>query len=183
MTSEHPSPEDILRKAGFALVITQRFEYDLTMLCQILNLTGMTTSKTDPTPDNSLLGLAKARTPALRKLQAALSEVGISGEHDLATEIEDFIKFRDWLAHRMFIEIAETRSETRRFQNQTLDEWIEKGKRLLGKLHATSKHLAEKSLGEEDLPHPAYMAELAFPFLEDAKTLVSRMSVSAKLHR
>ncbi len=178
MTSEHPTPNEILEKAGFALMIAQNFESTLTMLCQMLNLAGLTSVKTNAIPSEELIGLEKAKTPALQKLKDALSEVGISGEQALATEIKEFIKFRDWLAHRMFIGIAETRSETRRFQNQTLDEGIEKGKCLLGKLLATSKHLAELSLGGEELPQSPHMAELSFPFLDNAKSLVAEMSAA-----
>lgn len=178
MKTDLPSPDEILRKAGFALMIAQQFESSLATLCRILNAMRMTEKNEAPISDESLLGLEKVRTPALRKLKEVLSSVGVEKNHELAIEIESFVKFRDWLAHRMFIEIASSIEASRRFQDQTLDEGIEKGKAVTGMILATSKQLAESDSGKE-LPQTDIMAEMIAPNLERASSLITEMKAAS----
>ena len=141
------------------------------MLCRMFR----TSVNVDPRPDQSLFGNEKERTASLTFLKKALKEFGIDTNHYLDSEIDDFIRRRDWLAHRMFIDPKSSKEETRAFQKRSLEELIINFNRLLSVFLAISKKVVENSGEIDPLPDGHIILKLCQPYEREASTLLASM--------
>jgi hypothetical protein len=94
---------DILAGAGRCLFVAQMVEFSLANLCSMFPDIPIST-EINPI----LFGLSKERTPSVGFLLKALPKIGIDSSYYLSSEIDDFVKRRDWLAHRMFLDLRWT---------------------------------------------------------------------------
>jgi hypothetical protein len=129
----------------------------------------------DPRPDSGLFGHSKEKTASLQTIRKALDEIGINADHYLIPEIDDFVKRRDWLAHRLFIDMNTTRAKTRNFQAVGLEELISQASRLIGVTLALSKHIAEKHPDVEALPVDHIVNRLTEPYSDEANAILNCM--------
>ena len=78
-----------------------------------------------------IYGDSKERTASFQWLRKALAETGLVADHYLFPEIDEVVRRRDWLAHRVFLESTSSRQATRDFQIQGLEELSDMAYRLL----------------------------------------------------
>jgi hypothetical protein len=156
MKTEPTEVAKIFALAGRALFICQNVEYYLTLMCRMLS----TAAALAPKADLSLFGLQKERTASLQTIQKELKRFGVDSEHYLNAEIDEFVKRRDWLAHRVYIDIATTREETRAIQKRCLEELNERAFILLGVIVGVTKLIAESQPDVERLPDHHLLSRL-----------------------
>lgn len=139
----------------------------------------MLQSKFDLNPKSSsdIYGNSKERTASFRWLRKALAETGIAADHYLFPEIDEVFRRRDWLAHRIFLEVSDSRQSTREFQILGLEELIAKANRLFQVLYAVARHVAEK-LGEvQSFPAEHLVSRLTAPYLKEAADIFDSMII------
>lgn len=178
MKHEQATATEITTLAGRALFISQNVEYYMTLMCRMLN------SKVPLAPrhDLTLFGYTQERTASLKDIKKALNEFGIDASHYLFPEIEDFIKRRDWLAHRLYIDRAPTRAETRTFQKQGLDELIRRAFILLGVIIGVSKLIAEADPEIQPLPSDHMLSRLCKKHELESVQILELMKMRKSMH-
>jgi hypothetical protein len=163
--------ENILLLAGRALLTCQIVEYYLTTMCRMLS----DNQKLDPKQDSSLFGNTKERTASLGTVRKALKAYGIDGRHYLNDEIIDFISRRDWLAHRMFIDLKGTKEQTMKFQKESLEELIERASRLLSVCTAVTRQITKDVSDISLLPTNDTISQLCYGYEDEANGILTAM--------
>lgn len=143
------------------------------MLCGMLQTSVDVSPKTRP----DLYGNTKERTASFQNLSKALVETGLVADHYLFPEIEEVFRRRDWLAHRAFIDFADSRQATRDFQMQSLEELSHMAYRLLRVLYAVARHVAERIGGVDLLPDDHMVSRLTDPYLVEADEIFRSMII------
>jgi len=165
--------DEILFLTGKAIFVSQNVENCISNLCRMFH----TSTDVNPSSDSTLFGISRERTASLTRLKSALKELGINADHYLFPEIDDFVKRRDWVAHRSFIEIGKTRVSTREFQKASLNELIERALRLISVTLAVSQFVAAKNAGVKPLADSHIIKRLVGKHLAEAQLVLESMMV------